>query len=318
MKNVTLGEQGLIVPAVGLGCMGMSEFYGGRTQENNLSVLNRAIELGCTFWDTADMYGPFTNEVLLGKALAGRRDQITLATKFGISRNSQGDWLGTNGHPDYVKASCEASLKRLNTDYIDVYYQHRTDPNVPIEDTIGAMADLVKEGKVRYLGLSEADPEQIRRAHKVHPISVLQTEYSLWSRDVETNILSTTRELGIGFVAYSPIGRGFLSGAIKQRADLETGDWRLDNPRFQQESLDKNKALVNEINLISVNKGISSAQVALAWLLAQGEDIAIIPGTKRISYLEQNLHSAEVILSTAELAVLNELSHKYTIVGSRY
>jgi len=318
MQNISLGKQGLIVPAVGLGCMGMSEFYGEHNQKDNLSVLNRSIELGCTFWDTADMYGPFTNEVLLGKALAGQRDKITLATKFGISRNEQGDWLGTSGHPDYVKASCEASLKRLNTDYIDVYYQHRIDPNVPIEDTVGAMADLVKEGKVRYLGLSEAEPEQIKRAHKIHPISVIQTEYSLWSRDVETNILPIIRELGIGFVAYSPMGRGFLSGNIKQRSDLEAGDWRLDNPRFQREAIQKNKALINEIGLISASKGVSSAQISLAWLLAQGEDVAIIPGTKRVPYLEQNWASMEVKLSTKELATLTQLSDKYTVVGSRY
>ncbi len=318
MKSISLGKHGLIVPAVGLGCMGMSEFYGEHNQKDNLSVLNRSIELGCTFWDTADIYGPFTNEVLLGKALAGQRDKITLATKFGISRNEQGDWLGTNGHPDYVKASCEASLKRLNTDYIDVYYQHRIDPNVPIEDTVGAMADLVKEGKVRYLGLSEAEPEQIKRAHKIHPISVLQTEYSLWSRDVETNILPITRELGIGFVAYSPMGRGFLSGSIKQRSDLEAGDWRLDNPRFQREAIEKNKALINKISLISASKGVSSAQISLAWLLAQGEDVAIIPGTKRVPYLEQNWASMEVKLSTKELATLTQLSDKYTVVGSRY
>jgi len=318
MKSISLGKHGLIVPAVGLGCMGMSEFYGEHNQKDNLSVLNRSIELGCTFWDTADMYGPFTNEVLLGKALAGQRDKITLATKFGISRNEQGDWLGTNGHPDYVKASCEASLKRLNIDYIDVYYQHRIDPNVPIEDTVGAMTDLVKEGKVRYLGLSEAEPEQIKRAHKIHPISVLQTEYSLWSRDVETNILPITRELGIGFVAYSPMGRGFLSGSIKQRSDLEAGDWRLDNPRFQREAIEKNKALINKIGLISASKGVSSAQISLAWLLAQGEDVAIIPGTKRVPYLEQNWASMEVKLSTKELATLTQLSDKYTVVGSRY
>jgi len=318
MQNISLGKQGLIVPAVGLGCMGMSEFYGEHNQKDNLSVLNRSIELGCTFWDTADMYGPFTNEVLLGKALAGQRDKITLATKFGISRNEQGDWLGTSGHPDYVKASCEASLKRLNTDYIDVYYQHRIDPNVPIEDTVGAMADLVKEGKVRYLGLSEAEPEQIKRAHKIHPISVIQTEYSLWSRYVETNILPIIRELGIGFVAYSPMGRGFLSGNIKQRSDLEAGDWRLDNPRFQREAIQKNKALINEIGLISASKGVSSAQISLAWLLAQGEDVAIIPGTKRVPYLEQNWASMEVKLSTKELATLTQLSDKYTVVGSRY
>ncbi|MFT5706468.1 MAG: aryl-alcohol dehydrogenase-like predicted oxidoreductase [Oceanospirillaceae bacterium] len=318
MKHVKLGQQGLMVPAVGLGCMGMSEFYGPHNQEDNLSVLSRAIELGCTFWDTADMYGPFTNETLLGKALVAQRDKVTLATKFGISRNQQGDWLGVNGRPDYVKASCEASLQRLNTDYIDVYYQHRIDPNVPIEETVGAMAELVKEGKVRYLGLSEAEPEQIRRAHRTHPISVLQTEYSLWSRDIEENILPTTRELGIGFVAYSPMGRGFLSGGIHNRSDLQSDDWRLDNPRFQQEAIEKNRGLVNEINKISIHKGVSSAQLSLAWLLAQGRDIAMIPGTKHLSYLEQNWQSMEIQFSKDELIALDQLSDRYTVIGSRY
>mgnify|MGYP003384864924 CR=1 FL=1 len=318
MKKVTLGRQGLVVPAIGLGCMGMSEFYGEHNQKENLAVLNRSIELGCTFWDTADMYGPFTNEELLAKALKDQRHNVTLATKFGISRDKKGEWLGVNGHPDYVKASCEASLKRLNTDYIDVYYQHRLDPNVPIEDTVGAMAELVKEGKVKYLGLSEADPEQIRRAHKTHAISVLQTEYSLWSREVEDTILATTRELGIGFVAYSPMGRGFLTGGIKHRADLQPGDWRLDNPRFQQGAIESNRPLIDEINQISANKGVSSAQISLAWLLAQGEDIAMIPGTKRLTYLEQNWQSIDISLTAAELATLNQLSKKHTIIGTRY
>lgn len=318
MKKILLGQQGLNVPAVGLGCMGMSEFYGKHNTQDNLKVLNRAVELGCTFWDSADMYGPFTNEKLLGKAMVGQREKITLATKFGIKRNQNGDWLGVDGHPNYVKASCDASLKRLKTDYIDVLYQHRVDPNIPIEDTVGAVADLVKEGKVRYIGLSEADPEKIRRAHKVHPISVLQTEYSLWSRDVETNILPTIRELGIGFVAYSPMGRGFLSGVIKHREDLQSDDWRLDNPRFQQNALDKNKALVQEINIIAANKNCTSAQVSLAWLLAQGEDIAIIPGTKQVRYLEKNWQSMQCKLSKDEMKILDQLSNKYTVTGTRY
>ncbi len=318
MKKITLGEQGLTVPAVGLGCMGMSEFYGEHNQKDNLTVLSHALELGCTFWDTADMYGPFANEELLSKALAGQRDKVTLATKFGIRRNQQGDWLGVSGHPDYVKASCEASLKRLNTDYIDVYYQHRIDPKVPIEETVGAMAELVKEGKVRYLGLSEANPEQLRRAHGIHPISALQTEYSLWSRDVEDSILPTIRELGIGFVAYSPIGRGFLSGGITKRSDLETDDWRLDNPRFEQTALVKNQVLVDAINNIAISSGYSTAQISLAWLLSQGEDISIIPGTKQINYLEQNWLSQQIKLSEQELKYLNQLSKKYVITGSRY
>jgi len=318
MKKIALGEQGLVVPVVGLGCMGMSEFYGKHNQKDNLTVLDRAVELGCTFWDSADMYGPFTNEELLGKALVGQRDKITLATKFGITRGKQGEWLGVNGHPDYVKASCEASLKRLNTDYIDIYYQHRIDPNVPIEDTVGAMGDLVKEGKVRYLGLSEADPEQIKRAHQVHPISALQTEYSLWSRDVEENILPTIRELGIGFVAYSPMERGFLSGTINQRSDLQEGDWRLENPRFEQVAMKKNRVLLNTINNIAKNSEYTSAQISLAWLLSRGEDIGIIPGTKQIEYLEQNWLSQQVKLSKQELNSLNQLSDKHVIAGPRY
>ena len=237
MKLVTLGSQGLRVPAIGLGCMGMSDFYGTSSESKNLSVLERAAEIGCTFWDTSDMYGPFTNELLLGRALKGRRDKITLATKFGVSRGEDGSWLGVKGDSAYVKSCCDASLKRLGTDYIDLYYQHRTDPDTPIEETVGALADLVRDGKIRYIGLSEADPETIARAHAVHPVSALQTEYSLWSRDVEVEILPVVRKLGVGYVAYSPLGRGFLTGAIRSRSDLDPDDWRLTNPRFTEEAI---------------------------------------------------------------------------------
>lgn len=269
MKEVNLGAQGLRVPAVGLGCMGMSDFYGASSEAENLRVLDRAAEIGCTFWDTADMYGPFTNEILLSKALQGRRDKIILATKFGVSRGEDGSWLGIKGGADYVKASCDASLKRLGTDYIDLYFQHRVDPQTPIEETVGAMAELVQAGKVRYIGLSEADPETIARAHKVHPVSALQTEYSLWTREVESDILPTIRELNIGFVAYSPLGRGFLSGAIRSRSDLEPGDWRLVNPRFTDEAIAMNSRLADVVAEIAEALGATPAQVALAWLLSR-------------------------------------------------
>ena len=247
MNQVALGSQGLRVPAIGLGCMGMSDFYGSSSEAQNLRVLDRAAEIGCTFWDTSDMYGPFTNEILLSKALEGRRSRITLATKFGVVRGEDGSWQGIKGGADYVRACCDASLKRLKTDYIDLYYQHRPDPQTPIEETVGAMAELVKAGKVRFIGLSEADPETIVRAHAVHPVSVLQTEYSLWSRDVEAEILPTLRRLNIGFVAYSPLGRGFLSGAIRSRGDLQPGDWRLENPRFTEEAIARNLQLADVV-----------------------------------------------------------------------
>jgi len=318
VKIIKLGNQGLNVPVVGLGCMGMSDFYGESDTRSNLNVLNYAAEIGCTFWDTADIYGPFHNEELLAKALAGKRDSITLATKFGIKRNVEGDWLGLNGHPNYVKASCEASLKRLNTDYIDLYYQHRIDPAVPIEDTVGAMAELVQEGKVKYIGLSEADTETLERAHKVHPISALQTEYSLWSRDVEKSVLASTRKLEIGFVAYSPLGRGFLSGAISSQEDLQAGDWRLENPRFKQEAIEHNAILVTKISKIAKDKNVTAAQISLAWLLAQGQDIAVIPGTRQLGYLEQNWQAATIKFSKDELKTLSKLSNDHSVWGSRY
>ncbi len=318
MRTIALGSHGLSVPVVGLGCMGMSDFYGASDTRENLKVLDRAHELGCTFWDTADIYGPFRNEELLGKALSGRRETITLATKFGIRRDASGAWLGVSGHPDYVRACCEASLKRLNTDYIDLYYQHRVDPDVPVEDTVGAMAELVTEGKVKYLGLSEADSETLQCANKVHPISALQTEYSLWSREVEEDILPTCRQLGTGFVAYSPLGRGFLTGAIRQRKDLQDGDWRLDNPRFQAAALQYNTALLEEIDRIAVSKNITSAQVALAWLLARKPDIAMIPGTRKVHYLEQNWQAMELDLSSEELDSLNQFSSDFIAMGERY
>jgi aryl-alcohol dehydrogenase-like predicted oxidoreductase len=317
MKHVDLGSQGLRVPVVGLGCMGMSDFYGASSEAQNLRVLERAAELGCTFWDTADMYGPFTNELLLSKALKGRRDRITLATKFGVSRGQDGSYLGIKGGADYVKTSCDASLKRLGTDTIDLYYQHRVDPKTPIEETVGAMADLVRAGKVRYLGLSEADAATLTRAHAVHPISALQTEYSLWSRDVEADILPALRRLGIGFVAYSPLGRGFLSGAIRSRSDLDPADWRLKNPRFSEEAIAKNSRLVELVAEIAQDLGATPAQVALAWILSRDVPLATIPGTRKIERLEENWASADVTLRPAHVSRLDSLIRE-GVVGERY
>lgn len=316
MKNVKLGQQGLEVPCVGLGCMGMSDFYGDHDEANNMAVLHRAVDMGCTFWDTADMYGPYTNEGLVGRALVGRRDRITVATKFGINRRDGG--FSIQGRPEYVKACCEASLKRLKIDTIDLYYQHRVDPSVPIEDTVGALADLVKQGKVRFIGLSEASSDIIERAHRTHPITALQTEYSLWSRDVEDDILPTIRRLGIGFVAYSPLGRGFLTGAIRSRSDLAPGDWRLTNPRFTDEAIEKNSQLVEKISSVADQKNITPAQLALAWVLSRGDDIVTIPGTRREKYLVQNWESQEIELTAEELDVLDRISAAFNVVGSRY
>ena len=318
MKIVKLGQQGLKVPAVGLGCMGMSEFYGQSDDTNSLKLLDEALEIGCNFWDTADMYGPFTNEELLGKALANRREKVILATKFGVKRGQDGAWLGISGSPEYVKACCDASLQRLNTDYIDLYYQHRPDPEVPIEDTIGAMAELVQAGKIRYIGLSEASAEDLEKAHHTHPISALQTELSLWSRDVEESILPKARELGIGFVAYSPLGRGFLTGAIKLRDDLEPGDWRLSNPRFSKEAIANNLKLVEKVKEIAMGKGVTPSQVALAWVLAKGDYIATIPGTRHPKYLNLNWATQEIILSKKEKAELDAFSQNFKVVGERY
>jgi len=318
MKIVKLGQQGLKVPAVGLGCMGMSEFYGQSDDTKNLKLLDEALEIGCNFWDTADMYGPFTNEELLGKALANRREKVILATKFGIKRGQDGAWLGISGSPEYVKACCDASLKRLNTDYIDLYYQHRPDPEVPIEETIGAMAELVQAGKIRCIGLSEASAEDLEKAHHTHPISALQSELSLWSRDVEDSILPKARELGIGFVAYSPLGRGFLTGAIKQRDDLEQGDWRLSNPRFSEEAIANNQKLVEKVKEIATEKDVTPSQVALAWVLAKGDDIAAIPGTRRSKYLNLNWATQVIVLSKKEKAELDAFSQNFKVVGERY
>lgn len=318
MKRVNLGQQGLTVPAVGLGCMGMSEFYGQSDNTASLKLLDEALELGCNFWDTSDMYGPFTNEELLGKALAGRREKVILATKFGVKRGPNGAWLGVSGSPAYVKACCDASLKRLNTDYIDLYYQHRPDPQVPIEETIGALADLVQTGKVRYIGLSEASAENLEKAHRTHPLSALQTELSLWSRDEEERILPKVRELGIGFVAYAPLGRGFLTGAIQRREDLAPDDWRLSNPRFSEEALAKNLKLVEKVKDIATEKGVTPSQVALAWVLAQGDDIAAIPGTRHSKYLHLNWTSQEITLSENEKAELDAFSRNFKVAGERY
>jgi aryl-alcohol dehydrogenase-like predicted oxidoreductase len=315
MKRVELGSQGLRVPAVGLGCMGMSEFYGSSSEAENLAVLDRAAEIGCVFWDTSDMYGPFTNEILLSQALKGRREKITLATKFGVARGEDGSWRGIKGGADYVKASCDASLERLGTDYIDLYYQHRVDPGTPIEETVGALAELVKAGKVRYIGLSEADPETLARAHKVHPVSALQTEYSLWSRDVEADILPTVKQLNIGFVAYAPLGRGFLTGAIRSRGDLKPGDWRLENPRFTEEAMAGNSRLADGVAEIAKEMGVTAAQVALAWLLSRG--VAAIPGTRKIERLEENWASQDITLRPEHSDRLASLINQ-GVAGDRY
>jgi aryl-alcohol dehydrogenase-like predicted oxidoreductase len=317
MEKRTLG-QGLEVSSMGLGCMGMSDFYGGRDEGEALATLHRALDLGIDFLDTADMYGGGRNEELVGRAIHGRRDQVILATKFGNVRNPDGSFAGVNGKPGYVRQCCEASLKRLGVDVIDLYYQHRVDPETPIEDTVGAMAALVREGKVRWLGLSEAAPGTIRRAHAVHPIAALQTEYSLWSRDPEDELLPTVRELGIGFVAYSPLGRGFLTGQIRQIDDLEADDYRRNSPRFQGENFQKNLALVDEINALATQKGCAPSQQALAWVLAQGKDIVPIPGTKRRKYLEENVRALEVKLDAEDLARIDRMIPPGAASGARY
>lgn len=318
MKTRKLGNQGLVVSELGLGCMGMSEFYSGRDEAESIATIHLALDRGINLLDTADMYGPFTNEQLVGRAIRDRRDQVVLATKFGNVRTEDGGFAGISGKPDYVRQSCDASLKRLGIDVIDLYYQHRVDPTVPIEETIGAMAELVQQGKVRYLGLSEAAPATIRRAHAVHPISALQTEYSLWSRDPEDEILATIRELGIGFVAYSPLGRGFLSGAIMRPEDLAEDDYRRNAPRFQGENFRKNLELVDRVKAIATEKGATPSQLAIAWLLAQGEDIVPIPGTKRRRYLEENIGATEITLTSEDLRRIDEVAPKGSTAGERY
>ncbi|MET0549582.1 MAG: aldo/keto reductase [Xanthomonas sp.] len=321
MQTRTLGRNGPRVSALGLGCMGMSAFYGGRSDDAAaIAVIHAAIEHGVSLIDTADMYGPHTNEVLVGKALAGRRDQVVLATKFGIKLDPNDPAArGIDGRPEYVQSACEASLRRLGVDHIDLYYQHRVDPNVPIEDTVGAMARLVEQGKVRFLGLSEAAAATIRRAHAVHPITALQSEYSLWSRDPEQDgVLETVRELGIGFVPYSPLGRGFLTGAIRSPEDFEADDYRRHSPRFQGENFDRNLQLVERVREPAQAKGVTPGQLALAWVLAQGEDLVPIPGTKRLAYLEENLGALQVKLSAEELAQIEAIFPADAAAGHRY
>jgi aryl-alcohol dehydrogenase-like predicted oxidoreductase len=319
MNKRKLGEQGLEVSELGLGCMGMSEFYGPRDRFQSEATIDRAIDLGVTFFDTSDIYGPFTNEELVGRALLPHRAKVQIATKFGIVRKKEDPtFRAVDSSPAYVRSACEASLQRLGVETIDLYYQHRVDPKVPIEETVGAMARLVEEGKIRYLGLSEAGPETIRRAHATHPITALQTEYSLWSREVEEEILPTVRELGIGFVAYSPLGRGFLTGQIKRFEDLAPDDWRRSSPRFQGENFDRNLSLVRKVEEMAAKKGVTASQLALAWVLAQGEDIVPIPGTKRTKYLEENVGAAEVKLSKDDLAELDALAPRGVAAGARY
>jgi aryl-alcohol dehydrogenase-like predicted oxidoreductase len=315
MKQRNLG-QGLVTSAVGLGCMGMSDFYGPRDDADSVATIQRALDLGVTMLDTADMYGPFHNEQLVGTAIGGRRDDVVVATKFGNERRADGSFVGVNGRPEYVRAACDASLSRLGVDHIDLYYQHRVDPDVPVEETWGAMAELVAAGKVRHLGISEAAPATVRRAHAVHPVTAGQYEYSLWTRELEGELFGTLRELGIGFVAYSPLGRGFLTGAITRPDQLADDDWRRQNPRFQGDNLEANLRLVETVTKLAAEKSVTPAQLALAWVLSQGDDIVPIPGTRRIGYLEQNLAALDVQLSPDDLAALDHIGAD--VAGTRY
>ncbi|MBL0017887.1 MAG: aldo/keto reductase [Bacteroidetes bacterium] len=316
-KSTTLGHSTVGIHRIGLGCMGMSEFYGSFDEAESIHTLHKAIDLGVNFFDTADMYGSGANEQLLGKAFKGRWNQLCLATKFAVMRGPNGEFLGVNGKPDYIRQACDQSLQRLGVEAIDLYYMHRKDPQVEIEEIVGTMADLVKQGKVKYIGLSEVDPETLRRAHAVHPISALQTEYSLWSREPEQELLAVCRELGITFVAYSPLGRGFLSGAIQSRADFEQGDFRLVNPRFTDEAIQENLKFVEVIREIAQNKGVTTAQVALAWILTQNDEITTIPGTRKVHRLQENLGAYNVELTAADLAIIAG-NVPATTVGARY